>query len=402
MRNMRNNLLRLPQWLWIIPAYFLAFELMNTSVSYFYSVLGTGSIRSVVEFTYRLRDITMILSALMVLFASRLTWDSVIVTILLWSVYYGTCWIYPQNVRYIEQLTPYFLYGNMVYIIVRARILSLKKFTGFCVAVSRFLVVAIAIGLFSVKNIGYYLSNNYMTFANALLFPLAFLILRISSKPKAVDVALLLFGIIMLLLFGSRGAFFVLVIQMVLTSWQKLKEMKKTPVAICVAVLTVIILAVLLLGSMDENLLLSGLDGFGRTIQKFFSGEFFKSKRNQLWAFLLSKSWEDALLGAGLGADRYYLPMRFTGVDASYAHNLLIEWIVDFGIIGGIGFFFLTKLLLRPLAVVKDKEEKAFYIMVFSGTYIFLMFSSSWITTAGFYILCALAVNVRRTGRISE
>lgn len=402
MRNMRNNLLRLPQWLCIIPTYFLAFELMNTSVSYFYSVVGTGSIRSVVEFTYRLRDVTMILSALMVLLASRLTWDGVIVTILLWSVYYGTCWIYPQNVRYIEHLTPYLLYGNMGYIIVRARILSLEKFTGFCVAVSRFLVVAIAIGLFSVKNIAYYLTKHYMTFANALLFPLAFLILRISRKPKITDVALLLFGLLLLLLFGSRGAFFVLVIQISLTSWQKLKKMKRTPVAVCVAVLTVIILAGLLLGSMDENVLLSGMDGFGRTIQKLFSGEFFKSKRNQLWGFLLSKSWKDALLGAGLGADRYYLPMWFTSVDATYAHNLLIEWIVDFGVIGGISFLLLTKLLLRPLVVMKDKEEKAFYIMVFSTTYLFLMFSSSWITTAGFYMLCALAVNVRRTGRISE
>lgn len=401
MQNRKTGFSGISQYLWLIPAYYIAFELMNYSVSYFYSVVGTTSARNLVQFTYRLRDITMILSVVMMLLKSRLTWDSLLVTVLLWSVFYGTKWLFPQNARYIEEIMPYLLYGNVTYAIVRARMVSAEKFIRFCVVVSRIMVIMISIALFGVNNLAYYLSKNYMTFANALMLPLGFLIVAFSHKPKALDFALLVFGIILLLLFGSRGAVFVLVIQALMTYWQKIKSMKRKPLATAIMCAAVLLFAVLLLGNLDENILQFRKQGFGRTIQKLLSGDFFKSKRTQLWSFLLSKSWQDSLLGAGLGADRYYLPFQFTGVDATYAHNIAIEWIVDFGLIGGIGFILLTKSLLRPLFTVSSEEEKNFYIMIFSTSFLFLMISSSWTTTIGFYILCAISMNARHTNRIT-
>lgn len=402
MQSIRKKPLQYLKLLWIIPTYFLAFELLTASVSYFYSVVDTDGIRSIIVFTYRLRDTSMILSVIMVLFTGRISWDSIVVTILLWSVYFGTCWVFPQNVRYIEPVASQLLYGNVAYVLVRSRMIPKERFISFCVLISRFLIVAIAIGLFSLDSMRHYLSSNYMTFANALMMPLAFLIFKISCKPGFPDIALIIFGLLLLVLFGSRGAFLVLLIQVILTWLPKLRQIKKTPLLFGITVLGAIVLFGLLFGNLDENILLSGLDGYGRTLQKLLSGEFFRSKRTQLWSFLLSKSWKDSLLGAGLGADRYYLPMRFTGVDATYAHNLLIEWIVDFGIVGLVSFFVVTVALLHPFFTVLSKESKAFYIMLFTTSYLFLMFSSSWITTAGFYILCALAMNARHAGRISE
>lgn len=399
---MKVKKLKLSSTLQIFPAYYISFRLLCMSVSYFYTIVGDSSWRGVVEFFYLLCKIALGISLLMLFHKNRITWDSVAVTLLLWGIYGITLLVFPQNKPYLLELYQEMIYGNMVYLIARGRLISTKDVVNMCTVLSKILIILICVSLFRLEQPVYYFNSHYMTFANALLLPLSFLINAVAKKVRVWDVFLLFTGCLLLLLFGTRGAILILSLQALVVFWRKIHKMGTRYVAIMVSIILILCVLLILTGDFESNIFQMNISSVSRTIQKLLSGEFFDSSRYQIWGFLLEKSLKDTFLGAGLAGDRYYLHIKFSGTMANYAHNLFFEWMVDFGILGIVAFCILTKVCISTLRAIKNEEEWYYYVLLMFTSYGFLMFSSSWITLMGFYLLCAETVNIRVTKQMSK
>lgn len=143
-----------------------------------------------------------------------------------------------------------------------------------------------------------------------------------------------------------------------------------------------------------------GIDS--RTIEKLINGNLFKSNdRIMIYEYLISIILKKPVLGTGICGDRYFLPLRFTGTDATYAHNLFIEILVDYGlIIGSLLILLLLYIIIKFLFKEIDISRKAFFYVFFIIGFIQLMISRSWITEPNFFIFFSILLTYSTNKRI--
>lgn len=128
------------------------------------------------------------------------------------------------------------------------------------------------------------------------------------------------------------------------------------------------------------------LMGFGirsRSISLFLKGEIYLSGRHKIYRVLIDKISENPILGIGIGGDRQV-------IGGGYAHNIFLELLADFGVIGGslVGTVILI-LIIRAL-FIKDQEKQNMMIIWTSLGFVHLMVSSSYLTDMKFAIFMGL------------
>ena len=87
--------------------------------------------------------------------------------------------------------------------------------------------------------------------------------------------------------------------------------------------------------------------------------------------------------------------------DTTYAHNMFVEWIVDFGIV--IGIILSVSFIVLLIKGLKNKQRQEFvYIIVFITTgFVQMMFSGSYLLQeASLYVLLGLGVNASSREKI--
>ena len=123
------------------------------------------------------------------------------------------------------------------------------------------------------------------------------------------------------------------------------------------------------------------------------------SGRNRIQSFLLKK-W--TIFGNGLYGDRVLMKeSQLFAEDTTYAHNLFVEWIVDFGIV--IGIILSVSFIVLLIKGLKNKQRQEFvYIIVFITTgFVQMMFSGSYLLQeASLYVLLGLCVNASSKEKI--
>lgn len=379
-----------------IPAlYFLLHEIFALTISYFYTVVSNDLLTQVIVYTYRLRDVCFIITFLFIIIKQKLTWDSVIISLLLFASYNFTKFIYPENSIYLETIRPYLALGVESFIVIRSRMVDWEHLKNSVLWLARILVVLVAVGLLNVPHQPQYLSLNYMTFSNAMLVPIAITIFSFYASDgiiRIIDIGLSLIGLIMILLYGARGAFVLLIAYAVIIIFMKTEKRKVLMYGLAFVFLTLIGLESL----SSDNVLLSLVGGQqSRTIERLLSGELFTSNRNNIYSYLIGKSLEDGLLGHGMCADRYYLPFHFVGGDANYAHNYYVEMLVDFGVLGIMISIATTILIFRQCIRLSKSSYKAFLLSFFFVAFLQLMVSRSWLTEANFFIFIGLLMTYK-------
>lgn len=127
-----------------------------------------------------------------------------------------------------------------------------------------------------------------------------------------------------------------------------------------------------------------------RTLLLFLQGNISSSSgRERIFQRLISAISERPIIGLGIGGDRI-----FSG--SSYAHNLFLELIVDFGvIIGGAVSLFICFIVIKNL-VIRNEEKYSFFIVWVAIGLIPLLVSGSYLTTTKFWTFLGLSINLLR------
>ena len=114
-----------------------------------------------------------------------------------------------------------------------------------------------------------------------------------------------------------------------------------------------------------------------RTLEKMLSGDIMNdSERNLIWTYLIASAIKKIPFGQGIGADRLILQQKMRS--GLYAHNFIIELIVNYGIIvGAIVGIWILKIVYNSLVKIKDENWYGIIApMLFSSVFTLLTSSS--------------------------
>lgn len=248
-------------------------------------------------------------------------------------------------------------------------------------------VVICSTATFFVLLIGKKVQQQYMTFSYNMLLHTAMLILSYFRRKKLLYLIVGLTGMVMIFIAGCRGAIVSLIASVVMYMFFR----KDKPIRKLALIGTIILVSCVVLINFEGVLnyisdVAEELEMDSRTIEMIQEGEFLEdSGRGKIQEKLKD---EYTLFGSGLYGDRI-----LTGTE-TYAHNLVIEILIDFGVIFGtpiLILFFIT--LLRGI-FAPNRDLRFLVLVFFSAGLIKLFFSSSYLMQEpAFYVLLGLCVN---------
>lgn len=239
---------------------------------------------------------------------------------------------------------------------------------------------------------------DYMSFAYMMLNPIMICFIC-GTEGRHFDLILSLLGSFVILIVGCRGAVIALAVFFTLyvIGFYIPRGGKKYGLSKILTVLGIITIAV-----FSEQLLTAisyGLSSIGftsRTVNKLIAGggTFIESEGRQL-------IWNQAInnigfLGKGLFGDRTVILDEYA--HPAYAHNFLLEILVDFGwIVGLILVVFLCVLFIRSVRSALTSESTVLIKLTFAMISIIFakhMISASFLTSFDFWFYLGLAANL--------
>ena len=209
------------------------------------------------------------------------------------------------------------------------------------------------------------------------------------------DWMLITLGIICLVLAGTRGPIVCLIAALMFRFiiFEENFRRKICGVIICVfaGVLIFSGLGFLLLAILEKF-----LSGFGITSLRFLdylnAGMFLSgSSRGNFASILFDAIKEQPILGYGIGGDRLILERAYPG-RFFYAHNLALEALVAFGVIGGRAFLLWVAYLSLGVLTSPKTYIRKMGIGLFCGIIVKLFLSSSFILSCDFFLFLGLCM----------
>lgn len=305
-----------------------------------------------------------------------------------------TLLFFPENTQYIHSsahtlfnhpMLVLFVYSFSGYIAIRCLTDYqdlLKYLTGF----SYLVILLSAIVYFWIKDS---FANQYMTLSYNMLLQVCFLLYFSPENRKLLNYIFIGTGIFIIVFGGARGAMvalFTAIILKIIGFETKAATNKKK-----MAVLFLSVLGGFVYLFYEEilNMLNTFIENVGfasRNLRMLLAtGIDVSTGRFEIYEKLLKNS---GLFGSGLYGDRAIL-------GGSYAHNLFIEWITEFGILGGGCLSVIYVLLLIRGYRRSDELSRKLMLVLIPNGLIGLMFSSSYLAQQpAFYILLGLCVNI--------
>lgn len=243
---------------------------------------------------------------------------------------------------------------------------------------------------------------NYMTYGLALLIPTCIVMQRVFSKPSKCNILTFIIFEINIVIYGHRGALLVTVAMMLIFFVKYIKVEKKVLISLLgIAFLVVIFffqnqLIEFILNFMES----AGLES--RTLEKLLTGDITNdSERNTIWAILISRILDNFPFGAGIGADR--LILKKTMRDGLYAHNFIIEILLNYGILlGALVVGWILKMCYDTLFKIKDTAWSQLITPFLIPSVITLLTSTSIYQYSFFWVAAGLYYCYFGRGRDGE
>ena len=217
-------------------------------------------------------------------------------------------------------------------------------------------------------------------------------------KPNWYNVTLSVFGVIYLLMLGTRGAALIVLINIAwnLVTGRNSKKVIARILVLFAAVITFVSSslfdsAVLWLYMMAQKVGLSI-----RILDKILGGsQGGTSGRDLLTEKLMASVKEHFLFGTGLCSDRMLV--------GTYAHNILVELWVDFGvIIGTVLLAWMAYTFIQSLCKGSNTEEKGLIVTLICASFMKLFLSSTYMDTAFLFLLIGLCVGTNRKAKKND
>lgn len=225
-------------------------------------------------------------------------------------------------------------------------------------------------------------------------------------KNKLLNICIFIFGTLFMIMMGNRGAILCLATYVVVISVWKLSILsliKKISLVIVVMFATVITVESDLLIIISNFVIPLALKlGFSTRLFDYLSGSIsgaFDSGRSSIVLNLLN-AISDNPLGYGLASDTYFN-------DGAYAHNLVIELLVEFGVVFGcvltvLIIYIITNYLLSLQLGNNNKELVWIFIC---SSLVKLMVSGTYLQDPQFFLLigiCSSQINVKHVIRQND
>lgn len=219
-----------------------------------------------------------------------------------------------------------------------------------------------------------------------------------AKKTNIFNVGLTVFSVIYISMLGTRGAAAILLVNI---AWNII--MGKNSKRVLLKIFTLFgAIAVFVLSPLCDSLIMwmyeltQKLGLSIRIFDKLLGGtQLGSSGRDILTERLLASVNEHFLFGTGLCSDR-----MMVGI---YAHNILIELWVGFGVVvGSLILMILIYVLLRGYLESNKSEEKGFIIVLIHSAFLKLFLSGSYMDDKMLFLLIGLCVGLIRRGKYNR
>lgn len=216
-----------------------------------------------------------------------------------------------------------------------------------------------------------------------------------AKKTNIFNVGLTVFSVIYLSMLGTRGATVILLVNI---AWNFI--MGKNSKKMLSKILILFSAMAVFVSSSLFNSLIMWMYEFAqklglsiRIFDKLLDGmQLDSSGRDILTEHLLASVNEHFLFGTGLCSDR-----MMVGI---YAHNILIELWVEFGVvIGSMILMILIYVLLRGYIESNKSEERGLIIVLICSAFLKLFLSSSYMDESLLFILIGICVGILRKNK---
>lgn len=243
---------------------------------------------------------------------------------------------------------------------------------------------------------GYYDENlifSYMGFGYGTVIYWTIITLFAFSENKKIDIIISLITGLLMILLGNRGVVLIQIIIVLLLMKYYTKYYNKVYMLFFL-IITGVLLYVFF---ADINLLflnISKLIGLPSYIfERAINNELFAdSGRNYIWNQIWSMIIENPLFGYGVGFDR--------SIINTYSHNLILEIMLDFGIIYGCMFIIALVWMIYDLLIKKQPHQwRNLFLVYFIPSLLMLMFSNSIYHSRDFWISIAIFCAFKNSSR---
>lgn len=236
---------------------------------------------------------------------------------------------------------------------------------------------------------GMYIHYDDMATAYAIGL-LVCLIIPFSERKNLIYIIL---GMACLMIAGTRGPILCVVVTFifkgVLFEVKYTKKFVNTILYIIIGLLIYYMLGVRIIEGFSD--LMTNFDVSDLRIVDYFRDEMLldSSGRDDYYNELIQAIKEQPIAGYGIGGDRYIL-------GDSYAHNIIIECLVSFGVFGGGAI--VVWIMANSLQLLRSKHLnlRKLGIGLFCGIIIKLMLSSSVIMSKEFFIFIGICISSKK------
>lgn len=214
----------------------------------------------------------------------------------------------------------------------------------------------------------------------SLLLPTIVFLYIFIRKKNICFLTLSIVGMGIIFVYGSRGALLMIVIFVGLMIISTIIESKNISYKIIkITGVLMLIVIICIFGKAILNLFIQIFQTLGvesRSLEMLVQGEFMDdSGRNVIWGTVINAIREGGILGYGVFGDRPFVyPLHYVG----YSHNIFLELIISFGIIGvGISIAIIST-SVRMILLCKDRMWRELFIIFFSIACQLILSMSFW------------------------
>jgi hypothetical protein len=346
---------------------------------------------------YYINYVFIVLTWIILIFKKKIKFDSILLIWFLGISLSLTYMLFPQNLKYIhtQNIITYLIYSITVYSIVRSKLFKFDIVEKSIINISRVVSIIILIQLFLVLEGN--TTSSYMDYSDSMTLVGAFLLYSGLLRKNKFDLILGITVSLSIFIFGARGAFITILLYIFILYLFYKNNYKK--LIVTVTLLSLILVLIISFNSIIQAIINfcneNGIDS--RTISYLYSQGLFSSQsRLNIYEYLIDILGENVFGGVGIAGDRYYLPLRFIGVDATYAHNLFLELLLHYGVIIGMVLITIIMYLIVRYFILNttiDYKIKCFIGIFFTMSFIQLMISRSYLTETNFFIFLAMVMN---------
>ena len=220
-----------------------------------------------------------------------------------------------------------------------------------------------------------------LSFGYEMCYLLIIFLIAGMKKHNKLHYMIALLCFVLMLSYGGRGSFFIILLftSLMLIFAQKKNEIFTTKRVIIGTI--ILFITAIIYFNFDKILLemskiLSSKNIDSRNIEKLIDGSFSEANgRDVIWRVVINAIKNGGLFGYGFFGDR---PFVYPYHVAGYSHNIFLELLISFGLIGVLVIIYILRDIVKMLIFCKDKQWKILYIILMSVSCKLLISFSLW------------------------